>query len=371
LTNDFFSERALNNLTEHLLPGLWPFLVALLVCAIAVPFAIVLSRRSGVVAQPGGRHAHMHVTPLLGGLAMWVGFAVALLIFVPRNLNTVGVLVVSGVATGLLIVDDRWGMAPVVKLAVQVGLALLAVLVFETQITYIGLPGGHLINFAMPVAIFVSVFWLVGMQNTVNFLDGADGLAAGVVAIVAVVLMLAAGQQKQLEVVQLSGALAGCCAGFLLFNFPPARIFMGDSGAHFLGIALGMISILGVAKVAVAFALAAPVVALAVPIADTGWAILRRRRERRSVATPDRLHLHHRLQSFGLNPQQTCYVFYAASGLLGALGLTLFGHGRILAVVLVAALALTSTVVADLLMRTGWRVPAPWLRRLLAESGTR
>src|SRR5207248_152078 len=101
------------------------------------------------------------------------------------------------------------------------------------------------------------VFCLVGMQNTVNFLDGADGLAAGVVAIVAIVLMLAAGQQKQVEIVELSGALAGCCVGFLVFNFPPARIFMGDSGAHFLGIALGMISVLGVAKVAVAFAPAA------------------------------------------------------------------------------------------------------------------
>jgi len=169
---------------------------------------------------------------------------------------------------------------------------------------------------------------------------------------------------------QLSGALAGCCAGFLLFNFHPARIFMGDSGAHFLGIALGMISILGVAKVAVAFALAAPVLALALPIADTGWAILRRRRQGASVARPDLMHLHHRLQSFGLNPRQTCYVFYAASALLGGLGLTLFGHGRILAVVLIATAVLISTVAADLLQHGGWRIPAPWLRRLLNEPGS-
>ena len=365
MRNDFFSDAAINNLTQHLLPGLWPFLVALIVCAAAVPLAVILSRRYRILAQPGGRHAHANVTPLLGGLAMWIGFAAAVLLLVPRDATSVGVVIVSGLATGLLIVDDKWSMRPWVKLAMQVGLALIATLVFDAQINYIGLPGGRLLQFAMPVAIFVSVFWLVGMQNTVNLLDGADGLASGVVAIVAVVLMLAAGQQRQLEIVQLSGALAGCCVGFLVFNFPPARIFMGDSGAHFLGIALGMISILGVAKVAVAFALAAPVVALALPIADTGWAILRRRRERRSVATPDRRHLHHRLQSFGLDPQQTCYVFYAASGLLGALGLTLFGHGRILAVVLVVALALTSTVAADLLQRTGWRVPAPWLRRLL------
>lgn len=371
MRNDFFSDEAIRSLTQHLLPGLWPFLVAAIACAVAVPVAIALSHRYRVLAQPGGRHAHANVTPLLGGVAMWAGFALAVILFLPHDTSTLGVLFVSGLVTALLVIDDKWSMRPLIKLGVQVGVALIAVLAFDSQITYIGVPGGHLIKFAMPVAIFVSVFWLVGMQNTVNFLDGADGLAAGVVAIVAVVLMLAAGQQKQIEVVELSGALAGCCVGFLLFNFPPARIFMGDSGAHFLGLALGMISILGVAKVAVAFALAAPVVALAVPIADTGWAILRRRRDRKSVATPDLMHFHHRLQSFGLNAQQTCYVFYSVSGLLGALGLTLFGHGRILAVVLVVGLVLASTVTADLLIHAGWRVPAPWLRRLLAQPGSR
>ena len=371
MSSDFFSDTALRNLTDHLLPGLWPFIVAAIVCAVAMPLAVVLSRRFGVLAQPGGRHSHSNVTPLLGGLAMWIGFAAACLVLLPHDLQTLGVIAVSGLAMGLLTIDDKLGMRPLVKLGIQVGLALIAVLAFGAQIKFINLPGGHIIDFALPITIGVSVFWLVGMQNTVNFLDGADGLAAGVVAIVAIVLMLAAGQQKQVEIVELSGALAGCCVGFLVFNFPPARIFMGDSGAHFLGIALGMISVLGVAKVAVAFALAAPVIALAVPIADTGWAILRRGRRGASVATPDRLHIHHRLQSFGLDPRQTCYVFYAVSALLGALGLTLFGHGRILAVVLIIAAVLTSTVVADLLQHAGWRIPAPWLRRLLAESGTR
>src|SRR5438094_8284029 len=109
--------------------------------------------------------------------------------------------------------------------------------------------------------------------------------------------MLAAGQLKQPEVVQMSGALAGCCAGFLLFNFYPARSFMGDSGAHFLGMALGMISILGVAKVAVAFALAAPVLALALPIIDTGWAILPRGWRGGPVERRDLKTLTHGLQS--------------------------------------------------------------------------
>jgi UDP-GlcNAc:undecaprenyl-phosphate GlcNAc-1-phosphate transferase len=256
------------------------------------------------------------------------------------------------------------------KLGFQVLLAMVAVVLFGFKITYVGLPGGHIAHLGLLV-VPVSIFWLLGMQNTVNFLDGVDGLAAGVVFIVAITLMLAAGGLKQIEVVRLSGALAGTCAGFLLFNWQPARIFMGDSGAHFLGVALGVISILGVAKVAVAFALAVPILALAVPIADTAWAIIRRGRSGASVARPDLDHLHHRLQAFGLDARRTCYVFYAATAVLGALGLTLFGHGRVLAVALIASAVLASTVAADILQHTGWRIPAPFLRRLLAESGSR
>jgi UDP-GlcNAc:undecaprenyl-phosphate GlcNAc-1-phosphate transferase len=368
--SDFFGGGALESLRDHLLPGLWPLLVAFVVCALLVPLAIRLSRRTGLIAEPGGRHSHANPTPLLGGLAIYAGFAVAVLIFLPQYTYTPGLLVVSGLAAGLLIIDDRRSMSPWAKLGVQVFLALLAVVVFGIEIKFVSLPGNHVFQLGLLVAP-VSMFWLLGMQNTVNFLDGVDGLAAGVILIVALILMLAAGELKDTDVVRLSGALAGTCAGFLLFNFFPARIFMGDSGAHFLGVALGMISILGVAKVAVAFALAVPVIALAVPIADTAWAILRRRRQRASVATADLLHLHHRLQSFGLDPRQTCYVFYAASALLGALGLTLFGHGRVLAVVVVATAALVSTVAADLLQHAGWRVPAPFVRRLLGSPSSR
>jgi UDP-GlcNAc:undecaprenyl-phosphate GlcNAc-1-phosphate transferase len=367
---DFFGGGALTSLRDHLLPGLWPLLVAFAVCALAIPFAIILSRRTRLIAQPGGRHAHANPTPLLGGLAMYLGFAVAVLIFLPQYSYTPGLLIVSGLAAGLLIIDDRRSMSPWVKFGVQVFLSLLAVVVFGVEIKFVSLPGNHIIQLGLLITP-VSIFWLLGMQNTVNFLDGVDGLAAGVICVVALILMLAAGELLDINVVKLGGALAGACAGFLLFNFHPARIFMGDSGAHFLGIAVGMISILGVAKVAVAFALAVPVIALALPIADTAWAILRRRRQKASVATADLLHLHHRLQGFGLDPRQTCYVFYAASALLGALGLTLFGHGRVLAVVVVVTAVLVSTVVADLLQHAGWRVPAPFVRRLLGSPGSR
>jgi UDP-GlcNAc:undecaprenyl-phosphate GlcNAc-1-phosphate transferase len=240
----------------------------------------------------------------------------------------------------------------------------------EFQITFISLLGGHIVLLGA-LAIPISLFWIVGMQNTVNLLDGVDGLAAGVVLIVSLTLMFAAAGTHQTDVVQLAGGLAGACGGFLIFNFSPARIFMGDSGSHFLGTALAVISILGVAKVAVAFALAIPILALALPIADTAWAIVRRGRTKASVAQPDLKHIHHRLLDFGLNARQTCLVFYSASGLLGAIGLMIFGHQRILVVVLVTLLVVVSTVAAERLEKSGWRFEMPYLRRLLTEPSSR
>jgi UDP-GlcNAc:undecaprenyl-phosphate GlcNAc-1-phosphate transferase len=367
---DFFGGNALIYLRERLGPALLPLLVAFLVCALVVPVMIRMSRWTGLLAEPGVRHPHFKPTPLLGGVALYLGFAAALLIFLPHYKDTLGVLVVSGLAMVLLIGDDRWHVRPAIKLGLQLVVAIVAIVVFGLKITYFGLPGGQLVQLGL-LAVPITLFWLLGLQNTVNLLDGVDGLAAGVVLIVALTLMLAAAGLRQVALVQLAAALAGTCAGFLIFNFHPARIFMGDSGAHFLGAALGVISIVGVAKVTVAFALVVPVLALGVPIVDTAWAILRRRREGTSVARPDLMHLHHRLQAFGLDQRQTCYAFYAASALLGAIGLTLFGHGRILAVVLATSAALASTVAADLLQKTGWRVRVPYLRALLPERSSR
>jgi UDP-GlcNAc:undecaprenyl-phosphate GlcNAc-1-phosphate transferase len=382
--SDFFSVDSLIAIRDHLLPGLLAMVFAFAICGVVVPLMIVLSRRLGVMAHPSERHPHSKPMPLLGGLAMFAGFAAATLLFLPQvtpreQTGILGVLLVSGLAAVLLVADDRWALPPLTKFGLQLLIALIAVVGLgplfgvanEFQITFISLPGAGIIHFNPLVAVPLSLFWIVGMQNTVNLLDGVDGLAAGVVMIVALTLMFAGAGTRQPDVVQLSGALAGACGGFLLFNSSPARIFMGDSGAHFLGTALAVISILGVAKVAVAFALAIPILALALPIADTAWAIVRRGRTRAGVAQPDLKHIHHRLLDFGLNARQTCFVFYSASGLLGAVGLTIFGHGRILAVVFVAWLALLSTVAADQLQKSGWRIDTLYLRRLLAEPGSR
>jgi UDP-GlcNAc:undecaprenyl-phosphate/decaprenyl-phosphate GlcNAc-1-phosphate transferase len=217
------------------------------------------------------------------------------------------------------------------------------------------------------IAVPLTLLWLLGMENTVNFLDGVDGLAAGVVGIVALILMIAASTKGPQAVVLLSAALAGACGGFLVFNFSPARIFMGDSGSNFMGLTIGLLSVAGVAKVAAAFSLLIPILALAVPIADTGWAIIRRRRGRVSIAHPDTRHIHHQLLDFGLTQAQTCVVFYCSAAILGSLGLMLFGHRRVLAVAIVLLVVLISTIFGELLQQSTHRLPVPGLRLLLPE----
>jgi UDP-GlcNAc:undecaprenyl-phosphate GlcNAc-1-phosphate transferase len=363
----FFSTQFLTTAAGNLLPALFPFLLACATTIALTPVAILVGRRLGIVAQPGGRHIHALPTPKLGGIALYAGFAFAVAIYVPFDRQAAGLMLVAGLAAAIFILDDRYLMPATMKFTAEVALALLAMLAFGYTITYVTLPAGGVIHIGL-VALPLTLLWLLGMQNTVNLLDGVDGLAAGVVGIVAVVLAIAAVTRQQYQVTLMAFALAGACLGFLAFNFHPASIFMGDSGSQFLGLALGLLSILGVAKVAVAFALVVPLLALAVPILDTAWAIVRRQRQRLSIAHADTRHIHHQLLDFGLDQKQTCLVFYGATGILGAFGLMIFGHKRILAVAIVIVIVGLSTVLGEWLEGQPWRLPAPGLRRLLAAG---
>lgn len=363
---DFFGPIFLHHLADSLRPAIGPFLLAaILAAALSLP-AMVVARRLGMVAVPGGRHIHLRQTPKLGGWALYIAFATSVAWFLGLHDGRIlGLLATCGLAAMIFTYDDRFQMPALAKLGVETGLALLAILGFGLQIGFFTLPNGHVVELGL-AALPLTLLWLLGMQNTINLLDGVDGLAAGVVAIVAVVLAVAAISKGNEQDVLLSAALAGCCAGFLVFNFYPARIFMGDSGSQFLGLALGLLSIIGLAKVATGFALALPLLALAVPIADTAWAIVRRRRAGLSIAHADTRHIHHQLLDFGMNQRQTCLIFYGATATLGALGLMLYGHRRILAVAVVAILVALSTVAGERLQGVSRMVPVPGFRRLLA-----
>ena len=362
---DFFSRAFLGSLASSLVPAVGPLLLAAAATVVLTPAVMLLARRVGAVAVPGGRHIHLSLTPKLGGWALYLAFAAAVAWSLGvRDWRIVGLLSVCGFATLIFTYDDRFQMPPWTKLGIETGLALLAIFGFGMKIGFFTLPGGHVVELGL-LAYPLTLLWLVGMQNTINLLDGIDGLAAGVVGIVAVVLAVAAiSKQDESEVIA-AAAFAGCCFGFLIFNFHPAKIFMGDSGSHFLGLALGLLSILGVAKVAVGLALAVPILALAVPIADTAWAIIRRRRQGRAISHADSRHIHHQLLDFGMSQRQACLIFYGATAILGALGLMIFGHKRILAVVVVMILVGLSTVAGERLQDVRRLIPVPGFRRLL------
>lgn len=305
-----------------------PFLAALVCTAIVVLPVRWLAFRLGAVAKPGDRFIHQHPTARLGGLAMYLGFGLSAALFSTEP-TTLGLLLSAGIITTLMVFDDIGGVRPLYKLGFQVAASLIAIVGFGIAIRFIGLPGG-VITLAPFVSVVVTLLWFVSLQNTINFLDGVDGLAAGVVAIVAATLLLAAINRSETGIVILTGALIGACIGFLLFNWHPARIFMGDSGSNFLGFTLAALSVLSVAKGTVVLALVVPVAALAIPIVDTAWAIVRRRLRGKSIATPDTEHLHHRLLDFGLSPRETVLVFYFGTAILAAVGLAIYGHKKVL-----------------------------------------
>jgi UDP-GlcNAc:undecaprenyl-phosphate GlcNAc-1-phosphate transferase len=310
-------------------PALVPFLAALVCTAIVVLPARWLAFRLGAVAEPGDRFIHQQPTARLGGLAMYLGFGLSAALFSTSS-KTLGLLLSAAVITTLMVFDDIHGVRPIVKLVFQVGASVLAVVVFDISIQFVNLPGGHLIHFSPAAAIPLTLLWFVSLQNTINLIDGVDGLAAGVVAIVAATLLLAAINRGETDIVILAGALIGACIGFLLFNWHPARIFMGDSGSNFLGFTLAALSVLSVAKGTVVLALIVPVAALAIPIVDTAWAIVRRRLRGKSIATPDTEHLHHRLLDLGLSPRETVLVFYFGTAIFAAVGLAIYGHKKVL-----------------------------------------
>lgn len=329
LTSDL--DRLLGFSPEKFGPALLPFLAAFVGTSIAVFPARWLAFRLDAVAYPGDRDIHHEPTARLGGLAMYVGFGLAAALFSTQP-HTLGLLLGAAAITTVMIFDDLRGMRPLIKLGLQAGISLLFILAFNPAFTigFIALPGKIVINLPLVIAVAVTVFWFVALQNTINLMDGVDGLAAGVVAIVAGTILVAAITLQEWDIVILAGALAGACVGFLLFNWHPARVFMGDAGSHFLGFTLAAIAVLSVAKGAVVFALALPILALSIPILDTAWAILRRGLRGRSIAEADAEHLHHRLLDFGLSPRETALTFYFATAIFAAVGLTIYGHRRVL-----------------------------------------
>lgn len=298
------------------------FIITALLTALFTLLAIHLGQRFSLVDTPGGRRQHSRPIPRIGGLGIFAGFfGVALWLFFFAPPTAKHALPLSGVLIGTAftfifgLVDDWKEMRAWPQFAAQVIAAVIAIAA-TVWIEEVTLPFVGFTRFPWFITYPLTILWITGMMNTVNFLDGLDGLATGVAAIAAL-LFAAHIRRWEPNIALYALAFAGACIGFLPFNFSPARIFLGSAGAMVVGYGLATLSILAPARVATAL------LVMAVPIADTAWQIVIRWRSGRSPFTGDRGHLHFRLLDMGFSPRWIVLAYWGFCALFGALSLTI------------------------------------------------
>jgi UDP-GlcNAc:undecaprenyl-phosphate GlcNAc-1-phosphate transferase len=315
------------------------FTMALVITYYLTPYVKSLAIKLGALDAPDARKVHKTPIPRMGGLAIYAGFIIAVLASIHLDREIIGLIVGGTVILVVGIIDDMVQLPAKVKLLGQIAAAAVLI-IFDIRIDWLTNPFGDMV-YVDYLSIPITLLWVVGLTNTVNLIDGLDGLAAGVSTIAAVTILLVALQQNFWVVAVLTAALAGSALGFLQHNFNPAKIFMGDTGSMFLGYMLAAISILGAVKSAATIALIVPIVALGLPIMDTTFAIIRRYNSGQPIFKPDKGHLHHRLLEMGLSQKQAVLLMYVISGCLGlsAIVLTEVNHG-LAAVIVLTLLAL-------------------------------
>jgi UDP-GlcNAc:undecaprenyl-phosphate GlcNAc-1-phosphate transferase len=294
--------------------------IAFVVVMLLTPAVGGMARLLGVVDRPDGRRLNRRPVPRLGGLAIFLGILVPALAFLGLSEEMRGILLGAAVACVVGAVDDFRGLPPLPKLAGQL-LAAGIVVAHGVWIDRFTFPVAGVVELPEWIGMPVSVLWIVAVMNMVNFLDGMDGLAAGVCAISGVTFCVLALGLGKIDAALLAAVVAGACLGFLRHNFFPARIFMGDSGALVLGFTLASISVAGLVKTASTVVLFLPLVVLAVPILDTSFVVAKRLKYRRPVMTADRSHLHHRFVDIGYSQRRAALTMWAWCATLAAAAL--------------------------------------------------
>lgn len=311
-------------LSAHWQAFLFVFAVGFGVSFLLTPQTIRLGKHLGIVAKPGGRRHHQQETSKLGGLALEVAFLAAVIVAifmdVPRpdtneKIRLVGLILGSIFISAIGFLDDRYELAPLPQYTAQLIAGAIAVLFLIFIESFNNPLTGSQTSWDYAFTVTITLFWFGFMMNTVNWLDGLDGLAAGVICIASLMIFIHAGfQLKQISVSLLALALCGATLGFLPFNFSPARVFMG-SGALFLGYAIGALSIIGGAKMATIL------LVMGLPLFDTTWQIFRRMMEGKNPLFGDRGHLHFRLADMGYSQRAIVISYYIFCGFFGMMAL--------------------------------------------------
>jgi UDP-GlcNAc:undecaprenyl-phosphate GlcNAc-1-phosphate transferase len=317
------------------LDALYAFLTAAVIAALLTPLSKRIAWRVGAIDEPRERGLADRATPLLGGLAIFAGAAVAMLIWLPAGYVTGaehqhelwrGVLLGAAVITVVGALDDRFDLPPGAKLAGQI-LAAVIVVHYGVAVKSITLPFAGTLHFpnagVTNAGPLLTVVGLVAMMNVVNFSDGVDGLAAGVCVIIAATVAVIAFDLERQQPGVLAAITAGAALGFLFFNFPPASSFMGDCGANLLGLLMGVITVEAAVKTAAVVSFVLPLILLAVPFLDTTFVVLKRLKYRQPIYRPDSEHFHHRMARIGFSSRRTIAYLYAWTLMLAGLALAL------------------------------------------------
>lgn len=299
-----------------------PFFVATVLSLVFTPLVRRLSIKFGLVDIPkDNRRVHKKPIPLAGGLAIFLSLLISFLIFMPLTRAYIAFLIGAFIIVAIGLYDDKYNMSAKAKFSFQI-LAAIVLILGGVRIDFFTNPfyGKEPLIYLEILSIPITIFWVVGITNTINLIDGLDGLACGISSIASLSLMFVAFRYQNIPMAILASILAGSCLGFLPYNFNPARIFMGDTGALLLGFVLSFLTIEGVMKSVAIIAVFIPILILGVPIFDTTFAIIRRKLSGKKISEADKGHLHHKLLYRGLSQRQTVISLYCVSILFGVLG---------------------------------------------------
>ena len=292
------------------------FCVTFIISVILTPFIGKITKEMGIIAHTNNRTVHHGIIPRTGGYAIYVAFLIGAMVFLKTD-NQINSILIGGLIVFLFgLYDDIHNLPPKMKVLGQVAAALIVIFYGGISLKGFTIPYIPTI-LSYSIALIVTLGWIVGITNAVNLIDGLDGLCGGISMIVLITTGLISIHYGRTDITSLTLLLAGSIGGFLVFNFHPAKIFMGDCGALFIGFMLSVISLLGFGfKSSTFFTLGAPIVVLAVPIMDTLIAIIRRKVHHQRFDEADKGHLHHKLMfSLELGQTKSVLILYIATAL--------------------------------------------------------
>ena len=305
-------------------------LISLVFTPVVMRFAVSI----GAIDMPGKRHIHKNPTPRMGGIAIVTAFLISVIVYSKVSEPVCGILIGTLIIAIMGAIDDKYNLNAWIKLAIQI---IAAVVATRFGVVFDGITNpfstsmsGTTVFIGDNLATILTICWIIGCTNAVNLIDGLDGLACGISAISALTMMIVSLMVSDINVTVILACVLGACLGFLPYNLHPAKIFMGDVGSQSLGFILATASTLGLFKLHAAITFLVPLLALAVPLSDTIFAIVRRLLKGQSPFKADKGHFHHRLLALGMTQQQVVAVLYAITGIMGLISVLMTGSSPVL-----------------------------------------